>query len=143
MTEAGLDPLAQARLLYRHGSRAQALAAACQKRPALAGLACACEPVTWAEVEHVVREEWAHDVHAVARRTRLGLGSCGGLRCAAGCGARVARLLDLPPSAGRQMAYEFLVRQSELRLPVLGAAQLRSQALLEAELAAQYEPGGT
>jgi hypothetical protein len=39
------------------------------------------------------------------------------------------------------MAYEFLERQSELRLPVLGEAQLRQQGLLEAELNAQFGPG--
>jgi glycerol-3-phosphate dehydrogenase len=142
IAEVGLDLLAQARLLYRHGGRAQQLAETCRQRPSLTQLACVCEPVTWAEVEHVVQREWACDVHAVARRTRLGLGSCGGLRCAAGCGARVAALRKLPPSEGRLMARDFLQRQSELRLPVLGAAQLRPQALLEAELEAQYPGAG-
>jgi glycerol-3-phosphate dehydrogenase len=142
IAESPIGPLAGARLLYRHGSNASALADACSEAPHLAELACACEPVTWAEVDHAVLHEWAVDVHGVARRTRLGLGSCGGLRCAAACGARVAALRGLQPSAGRDMARDFLERQAELRLPVLGSTQLRQEALLEAELRAHYGSEG-
>jgi glycerol-3-phosphate dehydrogenase len=128
------DAVAKVRLLYRHGARAGEIAAACERDPTLRELACVCEPVTLAEVDHVVRNEWAIDVSGVARRTRLGLGSCGGLRCAARCGERVAELRGLSPREGRLQALEFLERQAALRLPVLGPTQLRQEALLRAEV---------
>jgi glycerol-3-phosphate dehydrogenase len=84
----------------------------------------------------VVREEMARTVDDVARRTRLGLGACGGMRCAARCGQIVAQELELPPGEGRRMARQFLERQASTRLVAVGPAQARQEALALAHVRA-------
>jgi glycerol-3-phosphate dehydrogenase len=88
------------------------------------------------EVRYVVREEMARTVADVARRTRLGLGACGGMRCAARCGQIVAEELDLPPAEGCAMAREFLERQARTRVVALGPEQARQEALALAHVRA-------
>jgi glycerol-3-phosphate dehydrogenase len=124
-----LTPVAARRLVYRHGSRALRILERADERPALRHVTCACEPVLEGEVRHAVREEMACSVEDVSRRTRLGLGACGGMRCAARCGQIVAQELGLPPSEGRRMAGEFLVRQARTRVVALGPEQARQEAL--------------
>jgi glycerol-3-phosphate dehydrogenase len=133
-TRHGLTPVAARRLVYRHGSRARTILARVARRSSERDVTCPCEPVLEAEVRHVVREEWARTVDDVARRTRLGLGACGGMRCAARCGQIVAQERDLPPAAGRRMAREFLARQATTRLVALGPEQARQEALALAHL---------
>ena len=70
------------------------------RRPGERDVVCPCEPVLEAEVRHVVREELARTVDDVARRTRLGLGACGGMRCAARCGQIVAEERGLAAARG-------------------------------------------
>jgi glycerol-3-phosphate dehydrogenase len=98
---------------------------------------CACEPVLEAEVRHVLDEELACTVDDVARRTRLGLGACGGMRCALRCGQIVAQEKGLTQQEGRAQAIRFLGRQRALRAPALGPEQARQEALALAHLAAQ------
>ena len=83
------------------------------------------------------REEMARTVDDVARRTRLGLGACGGMRCAARCGQIVAEELDARrrPRAARWRA-AFLVRQARTRVVALGPEQARQEALTLAHLRA-------
>jgi glycerol-3-phosphate dehydrogenase len=75
-------------------------------------------------------------VDDVARRTRLGLGACGGMRCAARCGQIVAEELGLPPSQGIRQARAFLVRQARTRVVAMGPEQARQEALALASLRA-------
>ena len=92
-------PVAARRLVYRHGARATRDPRAARRGArARRDVVCACEPVLEAEVRHVVAHELARDVDDVARRTRLGLGACGGMRCAARCGQIVAEELGLAPA---------------------------------------------
>ena len=86
--------------MYRHGSRALRIEERIKSRPREAAVVCACEPVLEAEVRHAVAHEMARSVDDVSRRTRLGLGACGGMRCAARCGQIVAEERDLPPRFG-------------------------------------------
>jgi glycerol-3-phosphate dehydrogenase len=86
----GVDAVAARRLVYRHGSRALQIEERARVRPREAVTVCACEPVLEAEVRHVLRHELARSVDDVARRTRLGLGACGGMRCVARFGQVVA-----------------------------------------------------
>ena len=51
-------------------------------------------------MRHAVRKELARTVDDVARRTRLGLGACGGMRCAARCGQIVAAGARSSPRRG-------------------------------------------
>ena len=98
---------------------------------------CGCEPVIEAEVRYVLRSEFARSVGDVSRRTRLGLGACGGMRCAGRCGAIVAEELGYPPTDGMQQALQFLHRQARTRVCALGSEQARQEALIIASVRAQ------
>ncbi len=131
-----LTPVALRRLVYRHGSRVARILARMQKRPQERHVVCACEPVLEAEVRHAVASEMARTVDDVARRTRLGLGACGGMRCAARCGQIVAEEIGLSPREGRDLARQFLDRQARLRIVAMGPEQARQEALALAQIKA-------
>ena len=136
-----LTPVAARRLVFRHGSRALRVVERVARRPTERDVVCPCEPVLEAEVRHVVREEMARTVDDVARRTRLGLGACGGMRCAARCGQILAEERGLAPREGLAMAREFLVRQAKTRIVAMGPEQARQEALTLAHVrAAMGEP---
>lgn len=130
-----MDQLTVARLCFRHGARAVQMletAPAEQRR-----IICPCEPVTELEIRHAVRHEWARSVDDVSRRTRLGLGACGGMRCAAACGQLVAEERSLSPGFGRESAASFHHKALCRRLPAMGPEQARQEALSAAHVYAQ------
>jgi glycerol-3-phosphate dehydrogenase len=131
---AGVTRVASRRLVYRHGSRAEGVARRILRRPRERAVVCACEPVLEAEVRHVIDVEMARTVEDVARRTRLGLGACGGMRCAARCGQILEAELDLAPGEGHRQARAFLIRHARMRIVAMGPAQARQEALALAEL---------
>lgn len=134
--DLGVDALAARRLVYRHGARVDRVVERVKRRRREASVVCACEPVLEAEVRHVVATEHATSVDDVARRTRLGLGSCGGMRCAMRCGQIVAEERGLAPREGVKQARRFLTRQAATRLVGLGPEQARQEALALAALGA-------
>jgi glycerol-3-phosphate dehydrogenase len=131
---AGITQLAARRLVYRHGSRAEAIVRRIRENPRERAVVCACEPVVLAEVRHAIVREHARTVEDVARRTRLGLGACGGMRCAVQCGQVLERELGLRPGEGTRQARSFLLRQARMRVVAMGPAQARQEALALAEL---------
>jgi glycerol-3-phosphate dehydrogenase len=138
----GVTPVSARRLLYRHGTRALRVLERTARCPSEADVVCPCEPVLEAEVRHALQEEMARSIDDVARRTRLGLGACGGMRCAARCGQIVAQELGLAPVEGRAMAMRFLEQQSRTRAVALGPQQAQQEALTLAHLRASLgEPG--
>lgn len=136
-----IDAVAARRLVYRHGSRAERIAERIQQRPREAVTVCPCEPVLEAEVRYAVKHELARTVADVSRRTRLGLGACGGMRCAARCGQIVAEEQGLPPREGLRQASSFLLRQAAMRAPALGPEQARQEALAIASARAELGLG--
>jgi glycerol-3-phosphate dehydrogenase len=124
-----VDAVTARRLIYRHGARSLRIEARVRARPREAVTVCPCEPVIEAEVRYTLRHELARSVADVARRTRLGLGACGGMRCAARCGQIVAEELGLPPREGARQALEFLTQQARARAVALGPEQARQEAL--------------
>ncbi len=126
---AELDAVAARRLVYRHGAIADEIVERIARHPTEAAIVCPCEPVTEAEIRHVVQHEHAHTVADVSRRTRLGLGACGGYRCALRCGQIVADERGLPPREGQRQALSFLHEQSRRRAPALSPIQARQEAL--------------
>src|SRR5258706_8692471 len=74
--ELGIDRIAAARLIYRHGSRANAIAERVRERPLEATVVCPCEPGLEAEGRHVIKHEMAATVDDFARRTPLARGAC-------------------------------------------------------------------
>jgi glycerol-3-phosphate dehydrogenase len=133
----GMEAVTATRLEYRHGARSLRILERMQREPREAAVVCACEPVTEAEIRYVVDNELARTVDDVARRTRLGLGACGGLRCALRCGRIVAERTGRSPAEGRSLAVEFLEGAVRRRLPVLGPLQARQEALALASLRAE------
>ncbi len=132
-----LDELSVSRLVYRHGSRARHLLLDSESNPKKRRVVCPCESVLELEIEHSVRKEWALSVSDVSRRTRLGLGSCGGMRCALDCGRIVADVRGQSPRDGLASAAEFLQKSLVKRLPAMGPEQARQEALSAAHLCAQ------
>lgn len=143
VVEGGMEAVTATRLEYRHGSRSVRVLERMQREPREAAVVCPCEPVTEAEIRYVVENELARSVEDVARRTRLGLGQCGGLRCALRCGRVIADMTGQSPQTGQRLALEFLEAGARRRLPVLGPLQGRQEALglsaLRAELG--FVPG--
>jgi glycerol-3-phosphate dehydrogenase len=136
-TRLEIDAVAARRLVYRHGSRAERIAERIQQRPREALTVCACEPVLEAEVRYAVKHELARTVADVSRRTRLGLGACGGMRCAARCGQIVAQEQGLSPREGLRQASSFLLRQAAMRATALGPEQARQEAVAIASVRAE------
>ncbi|MFO0617002.1 MAG: glycerol-3-phosphate dehydrogenase/oxidase [Polyangiaceae bacterium] len=135
--DLAIDAVAARRLVYRHGSRAQRIAERIKERPREGTIVCACEPVLEAEVRYAVKHEFARSVDDVSRRTRLGLGACGGMRCAARCGQIVAEERGLPPRFAREQAIRFLLRTARTRVVGLGPDQARQEALAIASARAE------
>ena len=133
----GVDAVAARRLCYRHGSRSERIAERLARQPSEHRVVCVCEPVLEAEVRYAIREEFARSVEDVSRRTRLGLGSCGAMRCAAACGAIVADECGYDAVAGQRQALRFLQRQARTRVCGLGPQQARQEALAIASIRSQ------
>ncbi len=131
-----ITPVAARRLVYRHGTIALRILERTARRPRERDVTCPCEPVLEAEVRHAISEEMARTVEDVSRRTRLGLGACGGMRCAMRCGQILAEETGLLPRRGQALAGEFLVRQAKTRMVALGPEQARQEALALAHLRA-------
>lgn len=125
----GIDLLVARRLVFRHGARARRILEKAGPRGQL--VVCACEVVTEAEVRHAVDHELARSVDAVSRRTRLGLGPCGGMRCAMRCGQIVADVRGETPDHAIKDASSFLTEQTRRRIPVLGSTQAPQEALAQ------------
>jgi glycerol-3-phosphate dehydrogenase len=138
--EGGMEAVTATRLEYRHGSRSLRVLERMLRDPREAAVVCACEPVTVAEVRYVIEQELATTVEDVSRRTRLGLGACGGMRCALRCGRLVADATGQSPQAGMTMAVGFLRSAARRRSAAVGTEQARAEALalgsLRAELGA-------
>ena len=127
--KAQLTPVATRRLVYRHGARAKRIIERMRRSPCERATVCACEPVTEAEVRYAVAHEHARTVEDVSRRTRLGLGACGGMRCAVRCGQIVADELGASPREGLAQSRAFLERQARMRIPAMGPEQARQEAM--------------
>lgn len=132
--EGGMEAVTATRLEYRHGSRSLRVLERMAVHPREAAVVCPCEPVTEAEIRYVVEHEMATTVEDVSRRTRLGLGACGGMRCAARCGRIVAEMTGASAGEGLSMAFDFLRAAAKRRVSGVGPEQARQEALILAML---------
>ena len=135
--QGGMEAVTATRLEYRHGGRSLRVLERMQRRPREAAVVCPCEPVTEAEIRYVVENEFAWTVEDVARRTRLGLGACAGMRCAARCGRIVADMTGRSPRQGLRLALEFLEASARRRAAAVGPEQVQQEALTAAALRAE------
>ncbi|MFC1641403.1 glycerol-3-phosphate dehydrogenase/oxidase [Myxococcota bacterium] len=127
------------RLANRHGCSAMDIVRRIARHNRESALVCNCEPVTEAEIRYAVRREFARTVDDVARRTYLGRGPCGGMRCAARCGAIVAALTSRPAAEGLQMARDFVAQQARRRWPAMNPLSARQEALIRASVRAELD----
>jgi glycerol-3-phosphate dehydrogenase len=137
VVEGGMEAVTATRLEYRHGARSLRIVERMLRDPREAAVVCPCEPVTEAEIRYVVSHELATSVEDVSRRTRLGLGVCGGVRCVARCGRIVAQMTERSPRVGLASARDFLALQALRRRAAVGPAQARQEALALAALRAE------
>lgn len=137
VVRAGMEAVTATRLEYRHGSRSLRVIERMFRNPREAAVVCTCEPVTEAEIRYAVKEELACTVDDVSRRTRLGLGACGGVRCAARCGRIIAEMTEQAPEVGLKSALEFLEGAARRRAALIGPDQARQEALNLAVLRAE------
>lgn len=140
--DGGMEAVTATRLEYRHGARSLRVLERMQRNPREAAVVCPCEPVTEAEIRYAVEHELASTVEDVSRRTRLGLGACGGMRCALRCGRIVADARGLSPEQGTQLSLAFLDGARRRRLSLLSPDQARQEALSLASLRAELGPDG-
>ncbi len=133
----GMEAVTATRLEYRHGGRSLRVLERMLKEPHEAAVVCPCEPVTEAEIRYTVAHELARTVDDVSRRTRLGLGVCGGVRCVARCGRIVAEMTERSPADGMRMAHGFLAGAARRRAAAVGPDQARQEALALASIRAE------
>lgn len=118
------------KLARRYGCRTPAiLGEARSKEGVSSAVLCQCEQVLEAEVAHIVLHERARTLGDVMRRTRLGTGPCGGVRCAHRAAQALARALGRDPAWAENEAMRFLTQRFRSRRPVLGGFQARVDAL--------------
>lgn len=118
------------RLVYRHGTRVHAVLSRATKDPNERAVVCACEPVLECEVRHACREEGARTLDDVSRRTRLGLGACGAMRCAHRGAQIVAEETGRAPREAHAMAARFLMDRYQNRAVGIAGAQVMQEELL-------------
>lgn len=135
--EGGMEAVTATRLEYRHGGRSLRVLDRMLRQPREAAVVCPCEPVTEAEIRYVIENELASTVEDVSRRTRLGLGACGGMRCAVRCGRIVAEMTGATAGEGLGMAFDFLRAAAKRRVSGIGPEQARQEALALATLGAE------
>lgn len=118
------------RLRFRHGSLAPAVLESVLEHPDWRRSVCRCEPVTEAEIRHAVRREMAVTLDDVMRRTRLGSGPCGAVRCALGAAMVVASESGRDARWAREEARRFIEGRYRARRPVVDGDGLRMEAVL-------------
>ncbi len=128
----GITTYAAARLIGRHGSRAEALVGDGGKRGTVT--VCTSEPVLACEVRYAVKVEGARTLRDVARRTNLANGPCGGAECAFAAAVIAGELLGWSAAETRAQAADLILARRRSRLPAIGASQARAEPVVDAAL---------
>lgn len=124
--------LTVARLAFRHGRRALDVLRLSEERPRLGVHVCECEPVTEAEVRYSARNEVVRRLVDIRRRTRVGMGACGGTRCMARAGQVLADELGLSAPALLREMNDAMTARFVGKRPVLEGANLATEELNQA-----------
>lgn len=127
-----LDPYVCARIVYRHGSRALNILKMMTNNPEGRALVCSCEPVTKAEIDYVVKNEFVRTLSDVRRRTRFSTGPCQGTNCLIGTAGLLKSLLPESTASEYTMMQDFLKEWWWNRACVLGGEQLKQEELFQA-----------
>jgi glycerol-3-phosphate dehydrogenase len=125
----GVSVYAATRLVFRHGTEAEAVLGICDEDPRGREVIDATEPVLACEVRHCIRKEWVRTLPDLTRRCLFGAGGERGVRGA----LRAAEILAEEQGAGateaREAARELLAHAWRDRAPVLDGVQLAQEEL--------------
>jgi glycerol-3-phosphate dehydrogenase len=119
-----------ARLVYRHGTRAEEVLRLVDDDPRLGLVLCRDEGLLAAEVVHCVRHEQVRRLQDLRRRCRLAVGACGGLDCARPAAQLAGRELGWSADQVRAELADLLDLGWRERRAVLDGHQLAQEELL-------------
>jgi glycerol-3-phosphate dehydrogenase len=119
-----------ARLVYRHGARAEEVLRLCDDDPRLRLVLCREEGILAAEVVHCVRHELVRRLQDLRRRCRVAVGACGGLDCARTAAQLAGRELGWSADQIRAELADLLELGWRERRAVLDGHQLAQEELL-------------
>jgi glycerol-3-phosphate dehydrogenase len=119
-----------ARVVYRHGARAEGVLRLAAEDPRLKLVVCREEGVLAAEVVFCVRHELVRRLQDLRRRCRIGVGACGGLDCARPAAQLAARELGWSAEQTRAELADLLELGWRERRAVLDGHQLAQEELL-------------
>ncbi|HEX8910616.1 MAG TPA: glycerol-3-phosphate dehydrogenase/oxidase [Anaeromyxobacteraceae bacterium] len=119
-----------ARLVYRHGARAEEVLRLVDDDPRLGLVLCRDEGLIAAEVVHCVRHEQVRRLQDLRRRCRLAVGACGGLDCARPAAQLAGRELGWSADQVRAELADLLDLGWRERRAVLDGHQLAQEELL-------------
>ena len=119
-----------ARLVYRHGARAEDVLRLVDDDPRLGLVLCRDEGIVAAEVVYCVRHEQVRRLQDLRRRCRLAVGACGGLDCARIAAQLTGRELGWSAEQVRAELADLLELGWRERRAVLDGHQLAQEELL-------------
>ncbi|MBW2463001.1 MAG: FAD-dependent oxidoreductase [Deltaproteobacteria bacterium] len=134
----GIPELSLNGLFARHGARARTVLSRAGATPSERAQVCACEAVLECEVRYACRSLGARSIDDVSRRTGLGRGACGGLRCAHRAAEIVRAEVGPPGQSPREASLQFAADLFQGRAPFLRAEDLARE---EVQLARQVVAG--
>ncbi|HEV8321713.1 MAG TPA: glycerol-3-phosphate dehydrogenase/oxidase [Myxococcota bacterium] len=137
----GVDRYAVTRLVFRHGTGAEAVLELGAQTPRGLEVVDAAEPVLECEVRHCVRHEWARTLPDLTRRCLLGAGGERGVRAALRAGEILAEELGVGPAEARAAARALLDHGWRDRAQVLDGIQLAQEELNLARAALVWNLG--
>lgn len=76
-SEFGISEVASKRIIARHGCTSRDIL----KQKGDKNILCLCEPVLESEARYVMNNEWGETLSDLSRRTKFGIGPCGGAFC--------------------------------------------------------------
>ncbi|MCX7958451.1 MAG: FAD-dependent oxidoreductase, partial [Deltaproteobacteria bacterium] len=117
------------KLIFRYGCQAREILNRIKENPLLGEIVCHCEGVVRAEIEYAIEKEWATDLMHLRRRTRLGTGPCQGMRCSFRAAQILAKGINLPVSAAKDIFFEFINRRWGGRRFILNENQIKTEEL--------------
>jgi len=133
----GISELSLNGLFARHGARALTVLGRTRATPYERAQLCACEAILECEVRYACRAHGARSIADVSRRTGVGRGACGGLRCAHRAAEVVRAEVGPAGRSPREASLAFTADLFRGRAPFLRAEDLaREEVLLARQVAA-------
>ncbi|MCC7111457.1 MAG: glycerol-3-phosphate dehydrogenase/oxidase [Deltaproteobacteria bacterium] len=124
--------LGVARMAFRHGARTTRMLEAVAADPRQGAHTCQCEPVLEAELRYAAKNELATRLVDLRRRTRLGMGACGGTRCLARASQVLAEERGLSSTEQLVELGDAMTARFVGKRPVLEGANLATEELNQA-----------